>query len=80
MNAADYRFADHANHWSELRGFVLMLQFNPRTQRTSEALSSVHTLVGLAPVVPGQTGAQDHANLVSARDLLAGAYGFENGW
>lgn len=57
-----------------------MLQFNPRTQRTSDAVSSIHTLVGLAPVVPGQTGAQDHAaNLVSARDLLAGAYGFENG-
>ncbi len=79
MNASDdYAFADHAKHWSELKGFLLMLQFNPAAQVSAEVLESIHDRVGMAPVAPGQPGAQDYAaGLVAARGLLVEAYGFD---
>lgn len=77
MTGDDYDFAQHAKHWSELKGFLLMLQFNPRSQVSQEVLSSLHDAVGLTPVVPGDPDADAYAAaLVSARDTLADAYGF----
>ena len=31
MDTDDYSFTDHAKHWSELKGFALSMQFNPRS-------------------------------------------------
>lgn len=89
--ADEYSFADHTKHWAELKGFLLTLQFNPRSQISDADLVTVHDTVGVAPVLPADSGADQRvADLVAARDLLAGAYGFdsaligdgagENGW
>ena len=91
MLADDYSFDDHAKHWSELKGFLLMLQFNPRSQVRDEDLADIHDLVGTAPVFPGDAEAgQAVADLIEARGMLAAAYQFdaalvgdeqgENGW
>lgn len=90
-NAADYSFSDHAKHWAELKGFLLSLQFNPHSPLGDADLATIHERVGTAPVFPSDPGLADYvADLVSARDLLAAAYGFdaanvgdeqgENGW
>ena len=31
FGASDYSVLDHVKHWSELKGFALTLQFNPRS-------------------------------------------------
>lgn len=91
MLAADYSFADHAKHWGELKGFLLTLQFNPRSQVSEEDLQTIHELVGTAPVIPGTEGDAAYIeDLLTARGLLADSYGFdaalvgddngENGW
>ena len=90
-NADEYSFNDHTKHWGELKGFLLALQFNPRSQVSDADLQAIHELVGVAPVFPGEMGvAQYLADLVSARNTLAAAYEFdaaligddfgENGW
>lgn len=91
MLAEEYNFSDHTKHWGELKGFLLALQFNPRSQVSDEDLLTIHEMVGTAPLFPGAMGsAQYIADLVSARNMLAEAYGFddaligdeagENGW
>ena len=89
----DYDFADHAKHWSELKGFALGLQFNPRSQVSAVDFAMFHDLVGDAPALPNDD-ANDistyRANLISARAILAASYDFdpanigddngENGW
>jgi hypothetical protein len=91
MLADEYSYDDHTKHWGELKGFLLSLQFNPRSQVSDEDLTDIHALVGTAPAFPGDMGsAQYIADLVEARGMLADAYGFdaaligdeqgENGW
>ena len=87
------RFLDHAKAWSEMKGFALMFQFNPRSPLTREQFVQLHTLMGDAPVLPaaGPLAADEYReNLRAARTLLGDAYGFaaenpgddagENGW
>ncbi|MCA9707714.1 MAG: DUF4856 domain-containing protein [Myxococcales bacterium] len=78
MAAADYDFTGHAGHWSELKGFLLSLQFNPRARLSRDDLTRLHALVGEAPVAPGSAEADAYrADLLSARALLGTAYGFD---
>jgi hypothetical protein len=88
-----YSFANHAQHWSELKGFALGLQFNPTSPLSDEDFTHLHTLIGDAPVL-GDASATDQADyadaLIEARGVLMDAYGFdganagdgngENGW
>ena len=85
----DYSFNDHAKHWGELKGFALVMQFNPRSPMSDGDFEVFHGLVGTAPVVAGLD--DDYADdLRTARALLGTAYGFdeanlgdddgENGW
>ena len=89
----DYRFADHAKHWSELKGFALVLQFNPHSPLSDARFLEFHELVGDAPVLhTADTGDTDRYrdDLVAARTILGEAYGYdaenlgdddgENGW
>lgn len=91
FGTASYAFGDHAKHWSEMKGFALSLQFNPRSPLSDAQFVELHDLLGTAPVLPGSAGAQDaDAALIAARTLLGTAYGFdldnlggpdgENGW
>ena len=89
----EYSFDDHAKHWSELKGFALTLQFNPRSPLSDDDFEALHDAIGTAPVLSdASTEALDDyaAQLLGARALLGDAYGFdasdlgdergENGW
>ena len=82
MNAfgsGDYVFEDHAKHWSELKGFLLSLQFNPRAQISDTDLEEALILVGGAPVLATaeQSDIDMYAtDLLQARSIVVNAYGF----
>jgi hypothetical protein len=89
----DYSFTGHAKVWSEMKGFSLGFQFNPRSPVSDGDFEQFHTLVGDAPVLSDAAQAdidQYKADLVEARQILGDAYGFadanlgddngENGW
>lgn len=71
----DFSYSDLAKHWSELKGFALGLQFNRLSPLSDEDFAQFHTLIGDAPVVTGDVAAYQ-ADLLTARDLLQAAYGF----
>ena len=82
FGTAEYDFAAHAKHWSELKGFALSLQFNPRSPLSDADFATLHGLLGDAPVLPsaGATAAADYElRLAEARALLGAAYGFDAG-
>jgi hypothetical protein len=76
----DYSFADHAKHWSELKGFALGMHFNPYSKLDDARFVELHTGLGDAPVLPGAAAAEIEAyrqGLLGARDVIARAYGFD---
>jgi len=80
IGTSDYRFADHAEHWSEMKGFALGMQFNPMSRLDDAAFSEFHTLVGDVPVLSSATDseiADYEADLVAARGLMGTACGFD---
>jgi Domain of unknown function (DUF4856) len=75
----EYDFVDHAAHWSELKGLALALQFNPRSAVNDADFDTLHTLIGLAPVLPDADPAEVAAHrvaLLEARALLGDRFGF----
>ena len=81
IGTSDYSFSDHAKHWSELKGFALSLQFNPRSPLSDEDFATLHGLLGTAPVTAGASqSALDayQADLEEARAMLGTAYGFDD--
>lgn len=80
IGTEDYTFADHAKHWSEMKGFALSFQFNPRSPLGAADFATLHTLLGQAPALPG-AGADALAayadGLREARALLGDTYGFD---
>lgn len=82
-----YSFADHAKHWSELKGFALSFQFNPRSPMSESDFASVHAAIGDAPVGASVTPVDDatyRMQLLEARSLIGDAYDFDEanvlGW
>jgi len=82
LNAAGTEAFDHqklAGAWSELKGFSLCPQFNPRSPLTGAQFDRLHSLIGDAPVLPS-AGAEALAEyktaLLEARGILMDAYGF----
>ena len=93
MGTADYSFGTHAKHWSEMKGFALSFQFNPRSPVSASDFARVHQLMGDAPVLENASAAELDAyaaDLIEAREILGTAYGFDadnlgdddgnNGW
>lgn len=86
----EYSFESHAKHWSELKGFSLGLQFNPRSPMLEDTrFVDFHGYIGDAPVLPNDAGGdaaidQYKADLQAARDIIQEAYGFSEanvqGW
>lgn len=84
----DYDFAHHAKVWSELKGFALGMQFNPRSPLnqplaggSGSTFTRVHELIGDAPVVAGASASdftQARTNLLEVRDIFKDAYGFDS--
>jgi hypothetical protein len=81
IGGADYSFADHAKHWSELKGFALGFQFNPRSPMSDEDFAALHAAVGDSPVGASASGPVDNeayrAQLLDARNGIGDAYGFD---
>jgi len=85
---SDASVSDVAKHYSELKGFSLSLQFNPRSMVSSADFATFQNLIGESPY---ETEATAYiADLISARDILMDSYGFDasnegdesgsNGW
>jgi hypothetical protein len=75
----DYNFTSHAKHWSELKGFALGLQFNPRTQLSEKDFVQLHDSLGVEPVLFTASEEQIAAYqtvLEEARALLQARYEF----
>jgi hypothetical protein len=77
----DYSHAQHAKVWSELKGFALGFQFNPRSpMNQGSSFADFHALVGNAPVLPSAEATafeQYKADLIAARAILKTAYDFD---
>ncbi|MFN3197483.1 MAG: DUF4856 domain-containing protein [Bradymonadia bacterium] len=78
----DYSFADHAKHWSELKGFALSLQFNPRSPIIQDpaVYARLHAVIGNAPVLPnaGDEAIEAYRGALNeARAILGESYGFD---
>ena len=76
----EYKFLDHAKHWSELKGFALGFQFNPRSPLSAANFVKLHDLIGDAPVLPdaGDAASSTYRSaLLEARGILKDAYAFD---
>lgn len=79
IDGSGYVFADHAKHWSEMKGFALGLQFNPNKMISDSDFADLHTAMGDAPVLataPMPQRTMYIADLMDARTILMNAYGF----
>jgi hypothetical protein len=79
FGSGDYDFMNHAKVYSEMKGFALILQFNPRKQLTDSQFMELHTKMGDKPVLPGADSStiDDYEQaLLDARAILKDAYGF----
>lgn len=77
FGTAEYSFADHAKHWSELKGFALAFQFNPRSPMTDAQFATLHEKLGTAPALPGAANVDAYkAGLLEVKQLFKTAYGF----
>jgi len=80
MDDGTYDFGTHAKHWSEMKGFALSFQFNPRSPMSQADLATLHDLLGDRPVLSDASPAaiDAHADdLRTARGLIGDAYGFD---
>jgi hypothetical protein len=93
FGAADHDLLSYIKGWSELKGFALGLQFNPRSPLTDADFMAFHQRIGDAPALPSadvvEVAAYRQA-LLDARAILQRVYAFdlanmgddngENGW
>lgn len=77
LGTADYDFVTHAKHWSEMKGFALGLQFNPRKTISDADFAMLHDLLGDAPALTTNAAGGYRDDLLAARDLLGTVYGFD---
>ncbi len=87
IDTGAYVFLDHAQHFSEMKGFALGLQFNPNKRISDAQLVELHAALGDAPVLATATMQErlDYlARLTQARSILKTAYDFSTnnveGW
>ena len=73
----DFSYANLAKHWSELKGFVISLQFSRFSPLTDEQQAEVNTLIGDAPALAADDIEAYQAKLIQAREILGTAYGFD---
>jgi len=72
-----FSFSDLAKHWSELKGFSLNLQFNPKSPVTAVKFAKLQELIGMEPALVKADVAAYQTKLEEARDILKAAYGFD---
>ncbi|MCW8107448.1 DUF4856 domain-containing protein [Alteromonas ponticola] len=75
----EFSYSDLAKHWSEMKGFALGLQFNPRSAVNDADFITLHELIGDAPVLTDAAAVDAYiASLAQARDILQNAYSFSD--
>lgn len=72
-----FSYSNVAKHWSELKGFLVSLQFNRLSPLTDAQHEEVNSLIGDAPVLVDANVATYLADLKKARDIMQTAYGFD---
>ena len=81
IGTSNYSFPDHAKHWSELKGFALGFQFNPRSPMAEDEFSAVHAAIGDAPVGASPSSPVNDQSyrdaLLDARSRIGDAYDFD---
>lgn len=77
LGTVDYSYADAAKHWSEMKGFALGLQFNPRSPLTDAQFTQLHELLGMQSALVADDVAAYQDKLTQARDILQAAYQFD---
>ncbi len=79
IGTADFSYSDLAKHWSEMKGFALGLQFNPRSAMSDTDFVTMHELMGDAPVLTDTAAVEAYVTaLAQARDLIQASYSFSN--
>lgn len=74
-----YLYKNFVKYWSEMKGFGLAFQFNPKGIMADTTFDQMHALMGDLPVLPHAAKADVDAyktKLLQARDLLESTYGF----
>ena len=65
-------------HYAELKGFALILQFNPHSPMSDGEFAELHNLLGTSPIQPNDSGFEVYKrSMLNARDLLQDVYGFK---
>lgn len=75
--AATYDFYAHAKEWSEMKGFALAMQFNPRSPLSDLDFAQLHEHLGDRPEFDAGDLSAYESELLAARTLLETAYGFD---
>lgn len=70
----EFDFETTAKHWSELKGFALSFQFNPRSSVLEEDFQALHHLIGQQ--VDFEDVEDYRANLEHAKQILGDSFGF----
>jgi hypothetical protein len=68
-----------SGHWSEMKAYTTVLQYNPFRKITDDQLTAMHALMGDAPmfVAAGAAGSDEYiTKLKSVRETLRTALGF----
>lgn len=68
------QYANLAKHWSELKGFVVTLQFNPLTPMTDTQFENINALIGDSPELNADLMSDYIEDLLSARASLQDIY------
>jgi hypothetical protein len=77
---AEYSFESHAGHWSEMKGFALSVQYNPRSPwNDGSDFAALHASIGDSPVLCDGDTSTYLTTLLAARDTIRDAYGFDMG-
>lgn len=76
-SATTYDFYAHAKEWSEMKGFALALQFNPRSPVGDADFALLHQKMGDRPEFDTGDLAAYETSLLEARTILQTAYGFD---
>lgn len=74
----EYDFYAHAKGWSEMKGFALVLQFNPRSPVSDAQFVTLHGNLRDVPAFETPDLAAYETDLLEARALLQTAYGFDS--
>lgn len=75
IGTPEYDFLLHAKVWSEMKGFAIGFQFNPRSPMSS-SFDDLHELLRDAPTLTNDESYV--ADLLDARKLVQDAYGFSD--